>query len=212
MINEKKTKTMIFNYTENYQCTTRLKINNEPIDVINSTRLLGTIISNDLSWDLNTSALVKKANARMELLRKVASFGTGVEDLKTVYMLYIRSLLEHSATVWHSSLTEENKSDLERVQKSAVKVILGNKYENYQKALSQLDIENLNDRREILCRNFAIKSTKNQRTKKMFPLNKKTHNMESRKPEKFKVSHANTSRFQSSSIIYMQKLLNENEF
>ena len=166
MINEKKTKTMIFNYTENYQCTTRLKINNEPIDVINSTKLLGTIISNDLSWDLNTSALVKKANARMELLRKVASFGTGVEDLKTVYMLYIRSLLEQSATVWHSSLTEENKSDLERVQKSAVKVILGNKYENYQKALSKLDLENLNDRRDILCRHFAIKSTTNQRTKK----------------------------------------------
>jgi hypothetical protein len=212
MINEKKTKTMIFNYTENYQCTTRLKINNEPIDVINSTRLLGTIISNDLSWDLNTSALVKKANARMELLRKVASFGTGVEDLKTVYILYIRSLLEQSATVWHSSLTEENKSDLERVQKSAFKLILGNEYENYQKAQSKLDLENLNERRDILCRNFAIKCTKNPRTKKMFPVNKKTHNMESRKPEKFQVLHANTSRFQNSSIIYMQKLLNENEY
>ena len=84
--------------------------------------------------------------------------------------------------------------------------------DNYQKALTKLDLANLNDRSDILCRNFAIKSTKNQRTKKMFPLNKKTHNMESRKPEKFKVLHANTSRFQNSSIIYMQKLLNENEF
>ena len=211
-INEKKTKTMIFNYTENYQCTTRLKINDVPIDVINSTKLLGTILSSDLSWDLNTSALVKKANARMELLRKVASFGTGVEDLKTVYIVYIRSLLEQSATVWHSSLTEENRSDLERVQKSAVKVILGNKYEDYQKALSKLDLENLNDRRDILCRNFALKSTKNPRTKKMFPVNEKTHTMKSRKPEKFKVFHANTSRYQNSSIIYMQKLLNENDF
>ena len=136
----------------------------------------------------------------MELLRKVASFGTGVEDLKTVYILYIRSLLEQSATVWHSSLTEENKSDLERVQKSAFKLMLGNEYENYQKAQSKLDLENLNERRDILCRNFAIKCTKNPRTKKMFPVNKKTHNMESRKPEKFKVLHANTSRFQKSSI------------
>ena len=212
MINEKKTKTMIFNYTENYQCMTRLKFNNVPIHVINSTRLLGTILSNDLSWDLNTSALVKKANARMELLRKVASFGTGVEDLRTVYIVYIRSLLEQSATVWHSSLAEENRSDLERVQKSAVKVILGNDYTDYQKALSKLDLENLNDRRDILCRNFALKSTKNPRTKKMFPVNEKAHTMKSRKPEKFKVFHANTSRFQNSSIIYMQKLLNENEY
>ena len=75
------------------------------------------------------------------------------------------------ALVWHSSLTEENKSDLKRVQKSAVKVILGNAYEDYKKALSKLD----------LGRNFAIKSTKNPRTKKMFPVNEKTHTMKSRK-------------------------------
>ena len=52
--------------------------------------------------------VVKKANARMELLRKVASFGTPQDDLKTIYILFIRSILEQSATVWHSSLTEDN--------------------------------------------------------------------------------------------------------
>ena len=58
LINEKKTKTMIFNYTHNYKFTTRLRINNEPIDVITSTRLLGTIISDDLKWDLNCANIV----------------------------------------------------------------------------------------------------------------------------------------------------------
>ena len=66
MINQKKTKTMIFNYTENFKFTTRLKLKNENIDVITNTRLLGTIISDDLKWELNTSNLVKKANARMD--------------------------------------------------------------------------------------------------------------------------------------------------
>ena len=64
----------------------------------------------------------------MQLLRKVASFGTSWEELKNIYFLYIRSLLEQSATVWHSSLTEENRNDLERVQKTALKIILGEKY------------------------------------------------------------------------------------
>ena len=63
----------------------------------------------------------EKANARMELLRRVAGFGTSVDELKDVYFLFVRSLLEQSATVWHSN-------DLERVQKPTVKVILG--YEN----------------------------------------------------------------------------------
>ena len=163
MINGKKTKTLIFNYTDNYQFTTRLTIDDEQIDVIDSTRLLGTIITNDLKWDSNCANIVKKANARMQLLRKVASFGLDEEELKNIYFLFIRSVLEQSATVWHSSLTEDNKSDLERVQKSAVRIILGEKYKGYRNALIKLEIETLDERRE-LCLKFARKTTKNHDT------------------------------------------------
>ena len=45
----------------------------------------------------------------------------------------------------------------------------------------------------------------------MFPLNVKTHSMETRKDEKFKVQFANTERLKNSAIIYMQNLLNEND-
>jgi hypothetical protein len=131
IINEKKTKTMIFNFTENYKFTTRLRLKGENVEVINSTRLLGTILTDDLKWDLNVSTIVKKANARMELLRRVASFGTPAEDLKIIYTLFIRSVLEQAATVWHSSLTQDNINDLERVQKTAVTVILQENY-NYK--------------------------------------------------------------------------------
>ena len=65
-INEKKTKAMGFNFTDSYQFTTRLQLNNQPIEVIENTRLLGTIVSNDLKWDLNTKYLVDKANARIQ--------------------------------------------------------------------------------------------------------------------------------------------------
>ena len=106
------------------------------MEVIDQTKLLGTVISNDLKWDLNTKSLVKKANARMELLRKVAEFGTPQEDLKNIYVLFVRSLLEQSATVWHSSLSQENIDDLERVQKSACKVILQEKYRGYKNAFN----------------------------------------------------------------------------
>ena len=209
VINEKKTKTMIFNFTENYQFTTRLQLKDENIEVINSTRLLGTILSDDLRWDLNTSSIVKKANARMELLRRVASFGTPTEDLKIIYVLFIRSILEHSATVWHSSITEENSSDLERVQKSAIKIILQDKYIGYQNGLAQLGLEDLKSRREILCLEFAKKCVKHEKLKHMFPENKKEHSMNTRNNDMYQVQHANTGRLQDSAIIYMQKLLND---
>ena len=153
---------------------------------------------------------MKKSNSRMELLRRVASFGTGVEDLKNVYFLFVRSQLEQSAVVWHSSLSEENKSDLERVQKSAVKIIMGEKYQSYQKSLALLDMETLEDRRENLCLKFAQRCLKNDKAKKMFPINQKS-GMKTRKMEKYHVQHANTDRLQNFALIYMQNLLNENE-
>ena len=83
-INSSKTKNMIFNFTNDFQFSTRMHLDGQNIEVLESTKLLGTIISNDLKWNLNTQNIVKKANARMELLRKVASFGAPLEDLKIV--------------------------------------------------------------------------------------------------------------------------------
>ena len=47
--------------------------------------------------------------------------------------------------------------------------------------------------------------------KKMFPKEEKEHKMTTRNPEKFKVFHAKTDRMKRSPIIFMQKMLNENE-
>ena len=55
MINEKITKNMIFNFTKNFQFNTRLELKGEKIDTIQNTKLLGTIISDDLRWDLTHS-------------------------------------------------------------------------------------------------------------------------------------------------------------
>ena len=45
----------------------------------------------------------------------------------------------------------------------------------------------------------------------MFPKFNKLHTMKTRNPLKFDIQHANTERFKKSAIIYMQRLLNEND-
>ena len=116
----------------------------------------------------------------MELFRRVASFGTSVEDLRNIYILFIRSQLEQSSVVWHSSLTDESRNNLERVQKTAVKIILGDRFQGYKKGLDYLNLLTLEERREHLCLKFALKCTKNEKTKEMFPLKEKHHNMDIR--------------------------------
>ena len=63
ILNQKKTKAMIFNFTEKYKFSTRLQLNNENNEIVKQAKLLGVIISDDLKWDENTSYLVRKANA-----------------------------------------------------------------------------------------------------------------------------------------------------
>ena len=204
-----KTKNIIFNFTRKHQFSTQLELEGEKLETVTEAKLLGTIVSNNLKWDKNTEFIVKKANKRMELLRKISHFGANWEDLKNIYILFIRSLLEQSCTVWHSGLTKENSEDLERIQKCAVKIILKENYETYENGLKLLDLDKLDERREYLCLQFAKKSIKHGKMKDLFPLRTKKHGMKTRNQEMFKTTYANTKRLQNSPVIYMQKLLNQ---
>ena len=106
-------------------------------------------------------------------------------------------------------LTEENVQDLERIQKCSLKIILEDKYKNYQNALNITEMDTLFDRREALCKNFALKNVKNVKMKKHFIRNTKAHEMETRESEPYKVNFAHTERLRKSPVIYMQKLLNQ---
>ena len=61
-LNQKKSKAIIFNFTNNYQFSTRLYMQGELLEIVQSTKLLGTVISSDLTWWENT----RKAYQRME--------------------------------------------------------------------------------------------------------------------------------------------------
>ena len=127
-----------------------------------------------------------------------------ISHLKDIYNKFVRSKLETSSPVWHSSLTDKLNYSLERVQRSAFKVILKKKYVSYENACEILNMDTLYDRREARCLKMAKGCLIDKHLKEMFPLNK-----HKKKYERFKVNHARTSRYQSSAIINMQKLLNK---
>ena len=207
-LNAKKSKVMIFNCTKNYQFSTRLYINNALLEIIEETKLLGTIISSDLTWTSNTEMLVKKGYQRMIILHKLYKFNVPDKEMVNIYTLFIRSILEQSCAVWHFDITHDEISDIERVQKVACKVILKGRYSDYTSALELLNLENLRDRREDLCLRFAKKCLKFEKTSGMFPLNTNQTQSNLRNIEKFQVQFASTSRLRDSAIPQMQRALN----
>ena len=68
-LNLKKPKNMIFNYSKKYKFSTKLSFENENIETVKEAKLLGTILTDDLKWNRNTAAIVKKAYGRMQLLK-----------------------------------------------------------------------------------------------------------------------------------------------
>ena len=172
---------------------------------------MGTTITSDLSWSKNTKKIVQDSNKRMQFLHRAKKFTNNVGDLKKIYMLQIRSKLEQSAAVWHSSLNKKDSKDLERVQKSALKVILGDRYRGYEDALRIIKLDSLEERRLKICLKFAQQCLRNEKMRDMFPKNKSDHGMKKRNVEKFAVKKAVTERFRKSAIPSMQRLLNKDD-
>ena len=113
--------------------------------------------------------------------------------------------------VWHSSITKQCENNLERVQKSALKVILGEKYVSYDNALKVLGLQSLKERREELCLKFAKKCLLVPKLKRMFPRSHQSHVMDKRSPEAYQVKRGLTERLRRSAIPHMQRLLNKQE-
>ena len=207
-LNSEKSKFMLVNFTKDYQFNTRLKIEEETLQQVKETRLLGVIINDQLTWHSNTDHIVKKAYTRMILLHNLFDFGLPMTEMINIYILYIRSILESSAVVWHSSITQLEERKIERIQKTALKIILASEYETYEQALLITGLLTLKERRKVLCKKFAKNCIKNEKMSHIFP--KHFSIVNTRKQERFYVQPASTERLARSAIPYMQRLLNEN--
>ena len=129
-VNGQKSNYMIFNFTRNFQFNTRLYLDNNLLDEVKETRLLGVILNNNLTWHSNTRDIVKRCYQRMLILRKLSQFSVPVEELVHIYCMYIRSVAEQSCVVWSSALTRGEEYDLERVQRVTLRVIFKESYES----------------------------------------------------------------------------------
>ena len=78
LLNVRKTKNMTFNFSKNLQFSTNIQLGNESVETVSEAKLLGTTITDNLSWNKNTSILVKQGNIRMQFLHKASKFTNNV--------------------------------------------------------------------------------------------------------------------------------------
>ena len=106
------------------------------------------------------------------------------------------------------SLSQAEKLDLERVQKCASHIILGESYNSYSNALKILDLETLEVRRNKLTLKFALKAEKHSKFQKWFKVKEKR--AETRQiSDKYCNVRAKHVRYDKSPISFLTKLLNQ---
>ena len=84
-----------------------------------------------------------------------------------------------------------------------MKIILGEKYLNYEDALKITSLKTLHDRRSERMAKFAVRCVNDKFNKQIFPLNKNTKNK-----EVFKVNFARTNKYLKSAVPQCQRILN----
>ena len=204
---------MIFNSSTKYDARPRLAIGDtDYLEVVESYKLLGVIVRSDLKWSENTDHICKKGYSRLWLLRRLKGLGANVSEMIDVYNKQIRSVLEMAVPVWQAGLTMQESIQIERVQRTAFHIILGEAYQDYENALDQLKCDKLSIRRIKLCENFAKKAVKHDQFNSWFRENsEKLHNMNTRcKKGKSKYHEVltRTERYKKSPIPYLTSTLN----
>ena len=56
--------------------------------------------------------------------------------------------MHYAFVVWHSSISNEESNNIERVQKTALRIILKSDYEDYTSALKLANLTTLKERRK----------------------------------------------------------------
>ena len=74
-LNSDKSEVMLFSPCKTLDFSPKIKLSNKELDLVEKTKLLGIMISSDLSWEENTNYIVQRCNKRIWILRRLKRLG-----------------------------------------------------------------------------------------------------------------------------------------
>ena len=124
-------------------------INGMPIDMVDSYKYLGLLISSDLSWSHHIDSICGKARKILGLLYRRFSHDAEPYALLQLYLSLVRPHLEYRSQVWDPHL-QKDINQLEGVQKFGLRICARQWDLSYDELLSNFGVPTLNDRRLYL--------------------------------------------------------------
>ena len=158
-------------------------------------------------WD-NTLNIESKSYKRIWVLKRLKNMGCSLNELTMVYTRLVRSVCEFAVTYWGTMICGKESSRIERIQKTALHVILGNEFGSYSAALSRTKLVRLDIRRAKLISNFAVKSAKNGKFAEWFRKNTGQNRTTRLIQPTYREEFIRTERYRKSPVPYYTEVLN----
>jgi hypothetical protein len=212
VINEEKTKSVIFNTARSKDFTPRMTNSQGSIyQNVEIFKLLGVDFATDpkkgIHFDTYLNNCIQKGYNNLWILRRLSELGVPVEHILLAYKSRIRIFAEMNIPLWNFSLSKKMIKHIENLQKKSMYIILGSHADkDYFCNLAILGLETLHDRREKIIKNFATKILKHPVHRYIF---KYSESSRTRSGPKIIVPFTRTSRYERSSIPSLGKFINE---
>ena len=206
-LNPSKCLSMNVTFSRNPPLPNVLCIDNMQLPNVSSVKILGVTIQSNLKWDAHILDIIKRCNRKLYMFRSIKQHGLSLEDLKTVYIGYIRPVLEYCAPVFNSGITNSQVKSLERIQKRVLKMMLGKKYVSYENACYLLNLPTLEARRRKLSEDFSKTLINHPACRNWLPP-RRTIQRSLRHYLPYEQFHCKTQRYRNSPMPYFVDILN----
>ncbi|KAK1802631.1 hypothetical protein P4O66_004272 [Electrophorus voltai] len=92
-----------------------LAINGSSVEIIKNIKFLGVHLAENLTWTLNTTSIIKRAQQCLYSLRKLRKAHLPSPNLTTFYRGTIESILSSCITTWFENCTAFDRKTLQRI-------------------------------------------------------------------------------------------------
>ena len=121
MIGLNLSKTVLMNFWQNGN-NVNLDLDDIPIPIATTTKILGVYLDNLLNWKLHNTILFNKIQSNKYLL-SISKNLLNEQSLRLIYFVHIYSHLNYSLVTWESMISNSDKEKLYKVQKSCIHIL-----------------------------------------------------------------------------------------
>lgn len=100
-LNASKSAVIVIDRSKNKKFSSvNIQVDGIIIPKVSTTKLLGVCINEAGDWSNHIDFIHRKACIKLQILRKLKSLGFLMSQLKLVYIMHVRSILEYCCILW----------------------------------------------------------------------------------------------------------------